>query len=186
MRTRDPEAKREALVLAALEEFAGHGLAGARIDRIAKAAGVSAGLVYSFYSGKEELFDGVFDAIVATTVDSAPIDADNLAEYAVRLYDLGLQYPAAARFITWYQLERPDPMSDRVSGQAAMTEKVKAVKDAQKRGVVSERFTAEQTLALVLSVANMWHGPGQDGAELVPEQQRRVTIRQAITRLVEP
>ena len=48
MRTRDPETKRRLLLEAALEEFAAYGVAGARVDRLAKRAGISAGLVYSF------------------------------------------------------------------------------------------------------------------------------------------
>src|SRR5689334_280350 len=93
MRTRDPETKRRLLLEAALEEFADHGVAGARVDRLAKRAGISAGLVYSFYENKDALFEAVFDLIVEQTVSAVPIDADDLGEYAGRLCDAGLAHP---------------------------------------------------------------------------------------------
>ncbi|MFE6487905.1 TetR/AcrR family transcriptional regulator, partial [Streptomyces sp. NPDC057757] len=88
MRTRDPEAKKKQLFEAALAEFAAFGLAGARVDRLAERAGISPGLVYSFYKGKAELYDALFEDIVELTVSSVPIDADHLPEYAGALHDI--------------------------------------------------------------------------------------------------
>jgi AcrR family transcriptional regulator len=186
MRTRDPETKRRLLLTAALTEFATHGVAGARIDRIAKGAGVSAGLVYSFYENKDGLFEAVYDLIVEQTVATVPIDADDLGEYAGRLFDGGLGNPEVMRFVTWYELERGASAGLRASTSAAMGEKVDAVEAAQRRGVVSDRFTAGQVLALVLDLANMWQLQNADYLGLVPEQQRRETVVGAVRRLVEP
>jgi hypothetical protein len=55
-RTRDPEAKRAAILTAAREEFAEHGFAGATIRAIARRAGVTHGLVMLHFSSKEQLF----------------------------------------------------------------------------------------------------------------------------------
>lgn len=55
-RTRDPEAKRVAILAAAQEEFAEHGFAGATIRAIARRAGVTHGLVMLHFSSKEQLF----------------------------------------------------------------------------------------------------------------------------------
>ncbi len=75
---RDPVTKQQQILDAALEEFAAHGLAGSRIDRIATRAGVSAGHVYSFHKGKDELFEAVYEAIASQTVVEVPLDADDL------------------------------------------------------------------------------------------------------------
>jgi AcrR family transcriptional regulator len=48
---------RARLLDAAFEEFAQHGLAGARVDRIAEAAQANKGLIYVYYGNKEQLFD---------------------------------------------------------------------------------------------------------------------------------
>lgn len=77
-RTRDPESKRRQLLDGALAEFAEHGIGGARVERIAARAGVSAGLVHSFYDGKEGLYEAVYDANVEQVVSGIPIDADDL------------------------------------------------------------------------------------------------------------
>ncbi|WP_329110267.1 TetR family transcriptional regulator [Micromonospora sp. NBC_01699] len=186
MSTRDPETKRQRLLVAALAEFAAYGLAGARVDRLAKRAGISSGLVYSFYENKEGLFEAVFDLIVKQVVAGVPMDADDPGEYAGRLYDGGLAHPEVMRFVAWYELERGDSAGRRVSTSAAMKQKLDAVADAQRRGVLTDRFTAGQLLALVLNLANMWQMQGADFLDLVPEQSRRATIVDAVRRLVAP
>ena len=52
---------REAIVFAARAAFAEAGYHGARLDRIARAAGFSKGAVYSNFAGKAELFLAVLD-----------------------------------------------------------------------------------------------------------------------------
>ncbi len=49
-----------------------------------------------------------------------------------------------------------------------------------------QRLAAEQILALVLSIANMWSQPGEDLLALVPEASRRQVIIDAVARLVQP
>jgi AcrR family transcriptional regulator len=53
-------ARRDTILDAALAQFAGHGFHAASIDRIARAAGVSKGLVYNYFDGKEHLLAAVF------------------------------------------------------------------------------------------------------------------------------
>jgi AcrR family transcriptional regulator len=186
MRTRDPEAKQRQLLEAALAEFAEYGVSGARVDRLAKRAGISAGLVYSFHQNKDGLFEAVFDHIVEQTVSSIPIDADNLGEYAGRLYDGGVSHPDVLRFVAWYQLERGDNAPRRASTSAAMTDKVAAILDAQVRGQVTERFTAGEILALVLTLANMWQLRELEFLDLTRPDRRRETIVDAVHCLTAP
>ncbi|HEX6526357.1 MAG TPA: TetR family transcriptional regulator [Streptosporangiaceae bacterium] len=185
MRTRDPEAKRQQLFEAALAEFAEFGLAGARVDRLAKRAGISAGLVYSFYDGKEGLFDAVFDQIVELAVATVPIDADDLPGYAARLYDSGAEHPEVARFMTWYQLEHPRS-PQRTAAASAMADKVAAIADAQRLGVVTADIPAGQILAAVLAIANMWNQPSEDLRALVPGKDRRQAVIDTVARVVTP
>lgn len=184
-RTRDPETKRARLLGAALAEFAEHGLAGARVDRIARRAGISPGLVYSFYAGKLQLFDASFDRIVELTVSAVPLDADHLPEYAVSLHEAALEHPDVTRFIAWYGLERENS-SQRAAAAASMQQKVAEIEAAQQRGTVTDAIAASEILALVLAVANMFNQPGEDLLKLVPESRRRAVIGDAVTRLVEP
>ncbi|MGI8766687.1 MAG: TetR/AcrR family transcriptional regulator [Gemmatimonadaceae bacterium] len=65
-----PEERPHQILQAALEVFDEHGLAGARLEDIAKRAGVSKGTIYLYFPNKEELFremvrSTVVEAIVA-------------------------------------------------------------------------------------------------------------------------
>jgi hypothetical protein len=114
-----------------------------------------------------------------------PIDADRLPEYAGTLHDAGTQHPEVARFMMWYHLERGE-FAQRAAVTAAMGEKVAAIEQAQQRGTVTSGQSAAQILALVLTLANMWHRPGEDLANLAPEHQRRGVVVNAVARLVKP
>ena len=59
--TRDPEATRDAILSAATDEFAQHGLAGARVDRIAERAGINKRMLYYYFGQKEGLFLAVLE-----------------------------------------------------------------------------------------------------------------------------
>jgi len=72
------EEARAAILQAALEEFAHEGLAGARTDHIARAAGVNKALLYYYYRNKEALYGATLEHVfsgLATTV-SAVLDRD--------------------------------------------------------------------------------------------------------------
>lgn len=58
---RQPEASRDAILQAALAEFAQEGLAGARMDAIATAAGVNKALLYYYFQDKDTLYGAVLD-----------------------------------------------------------------------------------------------------------------------------
>ncbi|UCD18305.1 MAG: TetR/AcrR family transcriptional regulator [Candidatus Zixiibacteriota bacterium] len=49
------------ILAAAREEFATHGLAGARVDRIAARAAVNKAMLYYHFNSKEKLYDAVID-----------------------------------------------------------------------------------------------------------------------------
>jgi TetR/AcrR family transcriptional regulator len=58
---RDPAATRNKLLAAARREFAGKGLAGARVDEIAVRAGVNKQLVYHYFGDKDALYLAVLE-----------------------------------------------------------------------------------------------------------------------------
>jgi AcrR family transcriptional regulator len=53
---RDPGRTRAAILASALEEFASHGLGGARVDRIANRAGANKRMLYYYFGDKDSLF----------------------------------------------------------------------------------------------------------------------------------
>ena len=61
-RRRDADATRARILAAATQEFARYGLAGARGDRVARAARSSERMVYYYFGSKEKLFRAVLEA----------------------------------------------------------------------------------------------------------------------------
>ena len=171
---RDRERTRRRLLDAACVEFAAYGIAGARMERIARIAGCSAGLAYNYYGGKDELFDAVQSEVMRAA--SVEFDARDLPGYAARLYDLQHRHPEFARLATWQRLERRWGLVSRAAD-------VEAIRSAQELGLVSCRFPAEHVLQLVLAIASMWSNAPAWGSD---HAVRRRTVEEAVRRLVEP
>ncbi len=66
---RQPDLSRKAILQAALVEFAQEGLAGARVDAIADAAGVNKALLYYYFRDKESLYGAVLDRFFEQLLD---------------------------------------------------------------------------------------------------------------------
>lgn len=188
MAVRDPEAKRQQLLEAGVSEFAAYGIAGARIDRIAKLARCSAGLVYTYFGSKDELFEAVFAAIIQRALADIPITPDDLPGYAGRLFDSHDADPEIVRLVTWHQLERAGNEPPIRAVTEAADAKTDVIRAAQRAGVVSDRFAADQIVALVLSLSAMWSSSSpQTGAMATADRAvRRATVVDAVRRLVEP
>ncbi|MDO9436564.1 TetR/AcrR family transcriptional regulator [Hydrogenophaga sp.] len=60
-RLRDAERSQNTILNAARDEFAEHGLGGARMDRIAERAGLNKRLIYYYFEDKERLFQAVLE-----------------------------------------------------------------------------------------------------------------------------
>jgi AcrR family transcriptional regulator len=67
---RDPEQIRARILSTAREEFARHGLGGARVDRIAKVSGVNKRMLYLHVGNKDALFAAVLEANYAHKRDA--------------------------------------------------------------------------------------------------------------------
>ncbi len=59
-----PQATPDRILEAAIDEFVDHGLAGARVDRIAERAGANKQLLYRHFGSKEGLFDAAMRSMV--------------------------------------------------------------------------------------------------------------------------
>ena len=60
-RARDADRSQASILNAARDEFAEHGLGGARVDRIAERAGLNKRLIYYYFEDKERLFQAVLE-----------------------------------------------------------------------------------------------------------------------------
>jgi AcrR family transcriptional regulator len=101
---RDPQATRKRILAAAIGEFAQHGLAGARGDRIAKAAQSSERMVYYYFDSKELLYRAALEKVYGDLRD---------AEQALALDGLEPVAAVAAfsRFVWRYYAQHPEFVS---------------------------------------------------------------------------
>ena len=93
-RARKRAARREAILTAALDEFAARGFAAARLDDVARRAGVAKGTIYLHFRDKETLFQEIIRSTLSPVVDTletaleadlpARAVADQLVEVFVR------------------------------------------------------------------------------------------------------
>ena len=147
------QASRRRLLDAGAAEFAAHGVAGARVDRISLDAKVSKAQIYSYYEGKEKLFDAVLEDQVNDILHRAPLTAD-LPDYAVRLYDAYLDQPQLVRLAIWARLER-NPTGP-LFPSADESGKVEVIAEAQRAGRIRNDIPAADIHAMVIALATTW------------------------------
>jgi AcrR family transcriptional regulator len=188
MPTRDAEATRQRLIGAARAEFAEHGIAGARVDRIAANAQSNKAQIYHYFGSKDRLFDAVWEQLVKQIVQAAPIDVEDLPGFAARLSETYAEHPDLMRLITWEHLERgKDP--PHVYAVQDTQGRVDAIADAQAKGLVPDRFEAPVLFALIIHIAALWGMSSPDVLAVVnvndPDQRRQI-VEQAVATLLAP
>lgn len=102
------EQTRQELLCAAKEEFAEYGLAGARVDRIAEAAGVNKQRIYGHFGSKDGLFDAVLRQATIDAAAQKPMQpGDTPAQHASRTFEFHREHPQLLRLLLWEALSRP-------------------------------------------------------------------------------
>ena len=128
----DSAATRRRILTAAIAEFAAHGVAGARVDRIAENAQANKRAIYLYFGDKRALFAAVLEQQLSHIAETVPIDGDDLPGYAQRLVDYHTAHPETLRLLMWEALELGD---SEVPAEAARTrhyqDKVDAVRAAE-------------------------------------------------------
>jgi AcrR family transcriptional regulator len=155
-RQRDAEATRSRILRAATQEFARHGFAGARGERIAQRARSSERMVYYYFGSKEGLFREVLEAAYL---------ALRQAEHSLSLD--GLE-PARAlshfcRFVWRYYLDHPEFIG------LVNTENVHQARHLRRSGRLSELVSPVVEMLRALLARGEASGafrPGVDPAEL--------------------
>jgi AcrR family transcriptional regulator len=84
------EARRQAIVAAALEEFCARGFAATRIDDVAARAGVAKGTIYLYFDDKQALFREIVGTMLVPLVAvlEAPPPDIPIREVLARFFDL--------------------------------------------------------------------------------------------------
>jgi AcrR family transcriptional regulator len=188
---RDAQETRRRIFEAATAEFAAHGIAGARIDRIAAGARANKQLIYVYFGNKRRLFETVISDHVARFVESVPFDAERLPDYAAAAFDHFASNPEVTQLGQWHSLE-PGESAHRIPViEKAIRARTKLIAGAQATGRVDPTIPPEELLALVTTLASTWavgtpeRNP-QAGVGARVTARRRAAVVEAVTRLVAP
>ncbi|ANP56102.1 AcrR family transcriptional regulator [Streptomyces griseochromogenes] len=188
---RDPEATKARIFEAALAEFARHGIAGARIDRIASEAKANKQLIYAYYGNKAELFARVLEKSMLDIAVAVPVDPDDIEGWVDRVIDYHTSHPEVLRLLFWEGLEYGPSaeLPDERERREHYRRKIDALREGQERGVITDAIPARDLFFLLVALAN-W-------AAVVPQMRRivvgtedadrdrlRASIREAVRRLV--
>ncbi len=73
---------KERILTAAAAEFASKGFDGARVDEIARRAGVNKALIYYYYNGKEELLEILFTSMSEEILASDPMTGMHKTDFS--------------------------------------------------------------------------------------------------------
>ncbi|MCW2558845.1 MAG: TetR family transcriptional regulator [Mycobacterium sp.] len=148
------------ILTAARTEFAHYGLAGARIDRIAKSAHASKERLYAHFGDKETLFREVVAADVAEFFSAVTLRPDAVPEWVGNLYDLACTRPEHIRMMTWAHLEGFVLEEPRTDGEPVPFQAIAAVEAAQAGGHVDSAWQPVELLVMLFGIGLAWaHWP---------------------------
>src|SRR5882757_9284271 len=155
---RNAQDTKRRILAAAAEEFTEHGIAGARVDRIAAAAHSNKAMLYAYFGNKEQLFEAVFALMVTAATDAVPFDARDLPAYAVAMFERYRADAPVARLSDWYRLEHGKPGPDDAVS-AAQSGRLAAIAKAQRDKVISDRLKPQELFGVITALTRM--GPPQ-------------------------
>ncbi|MFF3617096.1 TetR family transcriptional regulator [Streptomyces aureus] len=182
------DATSDRIIAAATAEFARYGIAGARVERIAKEARTGKERVYAYFRSKEALYRFVAGRELAAMADAVQLDPTDLPGYAGRMHDHATRHPERHRLMMWGQLELPPgpaPADDPL--QQALRRKIELLRQAQDAGHLDPAWAPEDILVFVSQLALSW--AGQSDLTPVGEERdayltaRRAAIVAAVQRL---
>ena len=153
------EETRQRLKEAAVAEFAAHGLAGTRMEKIAARAGINKERLYKYFGNKEQLFTVVLSDELAKIAAAVPLESvrsDDIGEYAGRCFDYHVDHPDLVRLLHWEALEFDGAVPDEQERTQHYRSKVAVFRAAQDEGILAPDVPPAELVFLVTAMAAWW------------------------------
>jgi AcrR family transcriptional regulator len=162
-RSRDADRSQQAILRAARDEFAAHGLGGARVDRIAERAAVNKRLIYYYFANKDSLFVAVLEDAYRQIRDAekqlhladlAPSDAvRRLTEFTWNYY---LAHPEFLTLLNSENLHSGRHLAQSTEVQPLNSPLIQTLAEVLERGRASGEFRGGvDPLQLYISIAGL-------------------------------
>jgi AcrR family transcriptional regulator len=153
---RDPEATRRRIFAAAIDEFARHGIAGARIDRIADRAGANKQLIYAHFGSKQELFDRVISDQVARFHEEVHLDPNDVPAFAGEAFDFFTENPDVVRLGMWHSLEPAQAGQPVEAIERSIKQRIRVLRKARSEGRIDAVIPPAELLVMIYALARAW------------------------------
>ncbi|MBK7794646.1 MAG: TetR family transcriptional regulator [Betaproteobacteria bacterium] len=160
---RDRGDNRAGILAAATAEFARHGLAGARVDRIAAAAGTNKRMLYYYFGNKEALFSAVLEAAYAdiraaetglSLQDVAPIEG--IRRLIAFTWDYFIAHPEFLMLLNTENLYGAQHLKGRAQVRSLNSPLIATLRAILRRGRTDGTFrAAPDALQLYISIAGL-------------------------------
>ncbi len=155
MAIRDAEATKARIFEAATEEFAAHGIAGARVDRIAQKAQANKQLIYAYFGDKRKLFYKVLDKTLVEVAAMVSTDITDLDRWVDEHIDYHQKHPELLRLLMWEALEVEQGNNCQTEARAERYGvKKQKIADAQDQGIVRKDMPPAYMLMLLMGMIN--------------------------------
>lgn len=178
---------RDVILAAARVEFAQYGLAGARIDRIARTAHASKERLYAHFGDKETLFREVLAEDTAEFFFGISLCRGTIPDFVGDVYDFALHHPEHLRMITWARLEGFALEEPHVEGKPVFDDTLAAIEAAQTVGDVDPAWEPTDLISLLIGIGMAWaNSPHPDSVTDDPTTiaRRRAAAIDAATRVI--
>src|SRR2546428_2461815 len=136
--SRNPQRTQERILQAAFKEFAGKGFAGARVDGIARRAGINKRMLYHYFGDKEALFREVLRRKMAERKAWSVTTPNDPAESLPYWFDLACRDIDWIRMLEWEALQFVEKrLIDENRRRQAIAGAVARIRVRQKLGYIS-------------------------------------------------
>jgi AcrR family transcriptional regulator len=144
--------RQEQILVAGFEEFAAHGYAAARLDDVAKRAGIAKGTIYLYFKDKERLFRAVVRSLIRKRLDvwggtfCGPAQG-LLRELLSRMYTLAVRNERVRAIVRLLVAESGKfPQLSEIYHQEMIGPGLKIVRQMIKKGTESGEFRKSKAL----------------------------------------
>lgn len=161
-KARDADKSREMILRAAAREFADEGLAGARTERIAKAARVNKALIHYYFKDKETLYGAVLDSVFAgmsgrvhAAIEQADSPREKILAWAGAHFDYIAASPVYPRVVQREMMRGKSSPHVRRIVRLYLRPVMQQVVSVLKQGIASGEFRRVNPQHFLLSVVSM-------------------------------
>lgn len=176
---------RERILASAHTEFAERGLAGARIDTIARNAEASKERLYAHFKTKRDLFDAALGSSIDRWLEAVPLDANDMPGWASRLYLHFSAHVDDARMILWGQIEGVSLSSPGIVDHEELEARRERVREAQASGLIDSEWRVDEVFTMAFGLVLSWFvTPSTTNLHREDTERRAIVVREAVDRML--